>query len=130
MIQATITGRLGADPEKKTTPNGRDFVSIRVASNNRRDSTTWVRCSIWREKLGEFVLKNCRTGARVCVAGTLEMQSWGDNDENKALELDANVLELYDWPEGATASTGAAKPSKPTGRRTPSPAKPSPGLPF
>ena len=58
------------------------------------------------------------------------MQSWGDNDENTALELDANVLELYDWPEGATASTGAAKPSKPTGRRKPSPATPSPGIPF
>ncbi len=99
MIQATITGRLGADPEKKTTNSGKDFVSLRVASTNRRDGATWVRCTVWREKLGEFVIKNCRKGARVAVSGSLEEQTWGDNAENKALELDCAHLELYDWPE-------------------------------
>lgn len=99
MIQATITGRLGADPEKKTTNSGKDFVSLRVASTNRRDGATWVRCTVWREKLGEFVIKNCRKGARVAVSGSLEEQTWGDNSENKALELDCAHLELYDWPE-------------------------------
>ena len=28
MIQATITGRLGADPEKKTTPNGSPRITV------------------------------------------------------------------------------------------------------
>ena len=110
MIQATITGRLGADPEKKTTNSGKDFVALRVASSNRRDGATWVRCTVWREKLGEFVLKNCRKGARVAVAGSLEEQSWGDNAENKALELDCAHLELYDWPEGGTVTDGIPKP--------------------
>ena len=119
MIQATITGRLGADPEKKTTSSGKDFVSLRVASSNRRDGATWVRCTVWREKLAEFVIKNCRKGARVAVAGSLEEQTWGDNAENKALELDCAHLELYDWPEeqaskAAPAPKAAPKKAAPT----------------
>mgnify|MGYP003658973081 CR=1 FL=1 len=65
------------------------------------------------------MLKNCRKGARVAVAGSLEEQTWGDNAENKALELDCAHLELYDWPEdqaskAAPAPKAAPKKAAPT----------------
>ena len=97
MIQATITGRLGADPESKTTKAGKEFASFRIASKGRNDEPTWVRCTVWRPQLVEFVLSNARKGARVCVGGALEERSWGE--DNSALELDCSVLELYDWPD-------------------------------
>ena len=68
---------------------------------------------MWREKLADFVLKNCRKGARVAVAGSLEEQTWGDNAENKALELDCAHLELYDWPEDKATKAAPAPKAAP-----------------
>jgi single-strand DNA-binding protein len=104
MINATITGRVGQPPELKTIAGGRQLVTLSVASSNRKDSTTWVRCTIWREQLGQFVMDKVTKGARVCVAGMLEEQAWGDNGDKKSLDLDCTTVELYDWPEAEAPS--------------------------
>ena len=99
MIQATITGRLGGDPESKTTKNGHAFCSFSVASNGRTGEATWVRCAVWRQQLVEFMLANARKGARVCVGGALELRKWGDGGDQQSLELDCSVVELFDWAD-------------------------------
>ncbi len=99
MIQATATGRLGRDPELKTTNSGKEFASFNIASNNRNGDATWLRVTVWRQQLVEFVVRNARKGARVMVAGGLEIRKWGDEAEQQALEMDCHTLELYDWPD-------------------------------
>ena len=99
VIQATATGRLGRDPEIKTTNSGKEFASFNIASNNRNGDATWLRVTVWRQQLVEFVTKNARKGARVMVAGGLEIRKWGDEAEQQALEMDCHTLELYDWPD-------------------------------
>jgi len=119
MINATITGRVGQPPEVKTIGEGRQLVTLSVASSNRKDSTTWVRCTIWREQLGQFVMDKVTKGARVCVAGMLEEQTWGDNGDKKSLDLDCTTVELYDWPEGGTVTPGITAPkARPAPRST------------
>ena len=66
MINATITGRAGKDPETKDV-GGRQLVTFSVASNNRKDGATWIRVSVWSEQLGRFVSDKVRKGARVAL---------------------------------------------------------------
>lgn len=111
MINATITGRVGRDPESKDI-NGRVLVSFSVGSNNRKDGTTWVRVSVWSEGTGRFVLDKVRKGARVALVGTLEERTWGNNDDKKSLELNCSNVELYDWPEETSTKAPQSKPAR------------------
>jgi single-stranded DNA-binding protein len=126
MINATITGRAGKDPETKDV-GGRQLVTFSVASNNRKDGATWIRVSVWSEQLGRFVSDKVRKGARVALVGLLEERSWGDNGENKALELNCSNVELYDWPEGEQRSAPRQAP-KP--KAAPAPRQDVSDLPF
>ena len=47
----------------------------------------------------------------MALVGLLEERTWGDNGENKALELNCSNVELYDWPEGGSVSPGISAPS-------------------
>ena len=126
MINATITGRAGKDPETKDV-GGRQLVTFSVASNNRKDGATWIRVSVWSEQLGRFVSDKVRKGARVALVGLLEERSWGDNGENKALELNCSNVELYDWPEGEQR---AAPRQAPKPKAAPAPRQDVSDLPF
>ena len=46
-----ITGRMGKDPEVRTTKNGTQYVSLSVASSTRKDETVWryVNCYLCTE---------------------------------------------------------------------------------
>jgi single-stranded DNA-binding protein len=112
MINATITGRVGRDPESKDI-GGRVLVTFSVASSNRKEGATWVRVSVWSEATGRFVLDKVRKGARVALVGILEERTWGDNDENKALELNCSNVELYDWPDEAPKKAAPRKAAAP-----------------
>jgi single-stranded DNA-binding protein len=130
MINATITGRAGKDPETKDV-GGRQLVTFSVASNNRKDGATWIRVSVWSEQLGRFVSDKVRKGARVALVGLLEERSWGDNGENKALELNCSNVELYDWPEGGSVSPGISAPRQaPKPKAAPAPRQDVSDLPF
>ena len=112
MIQATITGRLAADPEEKTPREGVKLIEFRVASTHRdRVGATWVRVTVWREKLGRFVMDKARKGARVCVSGAMELQVWGSESDHFALQLDCDHVELYDWPDEQAPCKPKPKPA-------------------
>ena len=52
MFNATITGRLGSDPEMRYTDGGTPVVNVSIAHNwLHRDErlVKWIRCSIWGE---------------------------------------------------------------------------------
>ena len=124
MIQATITGRLGANPERKSTSSGHEFVAFTVASKGRTGEPTWVRCSVWRAKLIDFLEKNARKGARVCISGSMELKKWGDGGDQFALDLDCTAVELYDWPDFAREEIDNAA-SKAIGEALKDPYKPA-----
>lgn len=72
-INATIIGRLGRDPDLKTTGNGRQVCSLSIASDHGfgdRKSTTWVRASVWG-KAGENAARFLRKGSEVAVQGVV-----------------------------------------------------------
>ena len=79
-----VGGRLTADPELKTTPNGVSVVSFSVAVNrkvgkDKEPVTDFLNVVAWRGT-ADFVSKYFRKGSSICVVGSLQVRKWQDKD--------------------------------------------------
>lgn len=80
-----LIGNLGADPEVRSTPNGSQVATFRVActeswkdqSGQRQERTEWVTVVAWK-KQAEIAQKFLRKGSRVYVEGKLQTRTWDD----------------------------------------------------
>lgn len=115
-----LGGRLTADPELKTTPNGISVTSFTVAINRARakDSeetkTDFINCTAWRST-AEFITKYFRKANSICVLGSIQTRSWTDNDGNKrfATEIlvdEARFVDSKSESQAAPAESGAYIP--------------------
>jgi len=96
-----ITGRLGADPEMRFTPQGSPVTTFRVASGRSwrsadgtaHDDTEWFRVVAW-EKLAEICNQYLTKGTRVYVEGRLQTRKYQDRDgqERYSTEVIANDM--------------------------------------
>lgn len=99
MIQATVTGNLGRDPELKDTRTGKKMATFSVASTTKRDGkdpeTTWLDVVCF-DKLAEDAAGNFRKGMKVIVLGQLSMETFSrkDGTEGSALRMVANDIGL------------------------------------
>lgn len=89
MNRVIISGRLTADPELRSTPNGINVVTISVAVDRsyKNESGEYdvdffdVVC--WRGT-GEFVAKHFRKGDKIEIDGRLQTRKWRDKyDQNR-----------------------------------------------
>lgn len=85
MLTATLSGKLGQDPEIKTSSNGKKYANLSVATSDRRkvdgewtDVTTWVRVVVFGERDVGTVERFARKGSYVVVSGALEVGVWTD----------------------------------------------------
>lgn len=82
-----ITGRLGADPEMRFTPQGSPVTTFNVASGRtwrsadgtQHDDTEWFRVVAW-DKLAEICNQYLTKGTRVYVEGRLQTRKYQDRD--------------------------------------------------
>lgn len=90
-----IMGNLTADPEQRTTPNGRELTRFTIAVNTRmgagrEDSVAFYRCTVWGSR-GEAVAKYVSKGQQLLVSGTLTVSSFQGKDGASRQSLDVNV---------------------------------------
>ena len=82
-----MTGRLGADPEMRFTPQGHAVTTFRVASNRSwrtaegeaHEETEWFRVVAWN-KLAEICNQWLAKGSRVYVEGRMQTRQWEDQE--------------------------------------------------
>ena len=109
--KTTIIGRLGGDPVKRMTPQGKAVTSFNVAtgrswtdaSGERHENTVWFKVSAW-EKLAENCEKYLAKGKLVFVEGELsEPKPWQGNDGSwkASLELVARNVTFLSPNDGA-----------------------------
>lgn len=80
-----FTGRLGADPEIRTTAQGSTVATFRVASNrswisssgDAHEDTEWFRVVAWN-RLAEISQSYLHKASRVYVEGRLQTRQWVD----------------------------------------------------
>lgn len=85
--KAQIIGRLGADPELKSTNTDKSVCSFTVATNeNYKDQSgnlvervEWHRCVAWG-KTAELIAKYLKKGSLAFFEGKLQTRKWQDKD--------------------------------------------------
>jgi len=82
-----LVGRLGRDPEIRSTPSGTTLAKFSLAtdevyndkSGERQERTEWHNIIAWG-KLGEICGQYLRKGKQVYIEGSLRTDSWEDKE--------------------------------------------------
>lgn len=77
-----IIGRLGTEPEVRTTTTGKPVTSFRVAVNSRGgdgETTEWFSVVAW-ERLAEVCHEYLHKGDLVYIAGRMQSRRYTDRD--------------------------------------------------
>lgn len=82
-------GKVGKDPEVRTTQNGQKVVSFSLAcsetwkdrqSGERKERTDWIPVVIWNERLADVAERFVRKGGQIMVEGSFQTRKWTDQN--------------------------------------------------
>lgn len=125
MNRATLIGRLGRDPEIKTTQGGSRVVSFSIATSERwRDKNTgerkekseWHNIVIWNEGIGKVAEQYLKKGSMCLIEGKIETRKWQDRDGNDRYTTEIVVPQYGGYLEllgGKQDSDGGSPEDKP-----------------
>lgn len=117
--KAILVGRLGKDPEVRSTPNGQSLAKFSIATDrkwkdrdgNRQEHTEWHNIICWgrqAEIAGQYLHK----GKEVYVEGRLQTDSWEDKDTGKKMYRTEIVCDHFQMlgskPDGASGGNQKA----------------------
>ena len=113
-----LVGRLGKDPEIRSTPGGTSVAKFSLATDERftdksgekQDRTEWHNIVAWG-KLGEICGQYLRKGKLVYIEGSIRTDSWDDKESGQKkyrTEIVANTMKMLDrrGDEGGGESGG------------------------
>ena len=97
-----LTGRLTADPELKTTPNGVSVTTFSIAVNRNYKSgeeqqTDFINIVAWRQT-AEFITKYFQKGTMIGIEGSIQTRRYQDANGNTrtAFEVIANNVQFVE----------------------------------
>lgn len=99
MNKIFLIWNLTKDPELSETNSGISVCRFTIAVNRRfqdangQQQTDFFNITAWRG-LAENVVKYCRKGGKVAVAGSLWLRNYEDRDGVKRLSVDVNAEEV------------------------------------
>jgi single-strand DNA-binding protein len=130
-----LVGRLGKDPEIRSTPGGKSVAKFTVAtdekftdkSGEKQERTEWHNIAAW-DRLGEICGQYLKKGKLVYIEGSLRTESWDDKESGQKkyrTEIIAREMKMLDrkGDEGSgggsygggysqsRGTTGSSKPS-------------------
>lgn len=75
-----LVGRLGADPQLRSTPSGKSVCNFNLATNRRdKDETTdWHRIELW-DSLADTASKYLKKGSQVLIEGRIANENYEKN---------------------------------------------------
>jgi len=97
-----VLGRLGQDPEARTTASGTQVVNLNVATNelgradeqgNRPDLTEWHRITLFG-RMAENAAQYLRKGSQVYIEGRLQTRKWQDQSGQDRYSTDIIANEM------------------------------------
>ncbi|MGJ7039186.1 single-strand DNA-binding protein [Shinella sp. BE166] len=113
-------GHVGADPEIRSTQNGKRIANMRLAvtekwrdgDGNRKEKTEWVSVVIFSEGLCKIVEAYVKKGSKIYIEGALQTRKWQDQAGNDRYSTEVVLqgfncaLTLLDSPRGEDKSSG------------------------
>ena len=119
---AVIMGRLVADPELRTTPNGISVTSFCVAVDRsfvkagEERKADFINVVAWRQT-ADFVTRYFHKGSMIAVQGSIQTRKYTDKNGNNrtAFEVVANNIQFVESKrDSASAGNAPAGNSEPT----------------
>ncbi len=121
-----LVGRLGKDPEVRSTPSGQTVAKFSLATDERftdktsgekKDRTEWHNIVVWG-KLADICGQYLRKGKLVFIEGRIQTDSWDDKETGQKkyrTEIIANEMKMLGSKsdEGGGSYNGGAKSSSP-----------------
>lgn len=96
-----LGGRLTADPELKSTPNGVSVTSFGLAVTRRygggggeKAPTDFINVTAWRAT-AEFITRYFKKGSSLCIVGTIQTRSYTDKNGQKRTATEIIADEAY-----------------------------------
>ena len=107
-----LTGRLTADPELKTTPNGIPVTTFSIAVNRNyrageEQQTDFINIVAWRQR-AEFITKYFKKGSMIGIEGSIQTRRYQDkNGNNRTIfEVVANNVQFVESKRDSSAAAG------------------------
>lgn len=108
---AVLMGRLVADPELRTTPNGISVTTFRIAVDRsfakagEQRQADFIDIVAWRQT-AEFVTRYFQKGSMIAVQGSIQTRNYEDKNGNKrtAFEVVADNVSFC----GSKSETGTS----------------------
>jgi single-strand DNA-binding protein len=128
-----LVGRLGKDPEIKSTPSGTTVAKFTIATDERytdragekQERTEWHNIVAW-SKLAEICGQYLKKGKLVFIEGSLRTDSWDDKETGQKkyrTEIVAQNMQMLDKrgdDEGGSGGGYTGSRSKPSSQSAPS----------
>lgn len=99
-------GRLGRDPEIKTTQSGTNVCSFTLACERRKGKgeekaeVDWINCVAWKS-LADLIGNYCKKGDQLAIEGRIQTRNYEDKDGKKVYvtEIVAEFIQLLEPKE-------------------------------
>ena len=111
-----LTGRLTADPELNSTPNGISVTSFSIAVDRRYRSgeerqTDFINIVAWRTS-AEFICKYFKKGNLIGIEGSIQTRRYQDKNGNNrtAFEVVANNVQFVESKRDAAPGAPMSEP--------------------
>lgn len=133
-----LVGRLGAEPESRSFPDGGSICNLRLATSEswkdrqtgeRKERTEWHRV-VLRNRLGEIAQQYLHKGSQVYIEGRIQTRKWQDQNgqDRYSTEIVGNEMTMLDSKgAGGTAPAYQQSAPAPQSAAAPQPASPSAG---
>lgn len=124
---AVIIGRITANPELRTTPNGVSVTSFTVAVERsyqkagEERQTDFINVVAWRNT-AEFVSGYFRKGSMIAVQGSIQTRSYEDRNGNKRTAFEIVADNVSFCGSKSEERSGGAKPIRQAAPAAPLPA--------
>lgn len=81
--KAILLGRLGKNPERKSTRDGKVFATFSIATSKKirdEEKTTWHNVIVWNENTAKYCLSYAVKGSVVYVEGEIDNRTYDKPD--------------------------------------------------
>jgi len=116
MNKVILMGRLGADPELRSTSGGTAVCNLRIATNEPRKNqdgtwgqhTEWHSVTVWGNR-AKACADNLRSGRQVLVEGSIRTQKWQDSEgrDRYTTKVNASNVQFLGSKSGGSSSSAA-----------------------
>ena len=93
MNTVILLGRLTADPDIRSTRDGKAVASFTLAVDRYKEGADFIRCQAW-EKRAEFCEKYLKKGTKIAIRGRIRTGDYTDKDGKKVYTTDVVIEDI------------------------------------